>query len=276
MKIFSKPLRFRYGLRAFLLIVTVLAVWIGIHVRRTEQQRQAVSAIDQYGGWVRYSYQLVNGNFDPNRESWVPASVRRVLGNDFFHSVVEVNLVYSDDSGKRHDNSNVTLAPLEILTDLPNLTGLFLQERQANDANLKHVAGLKHLRKLYIWDACEVSDEGISHLLGMRNLNYVHISESLITDKSLEIFATLPKLEGLSLQFNSFTDSGVQKLHSLKNLRTLWICGKEGQKNDVSDESLEFLLQLPGFDSLGVQNTNVTSDFANQLVAKHPTCSVTQ
>ena len=121
-----------------------------------------------------------------------------------------------------------------------------------------------------------MTDAGVSHLRGMRNLKYVHISKSQITDTSLEILAALPKIEGLALQFNSFTDNGVKELVALKHLRSLWICGKRDRRNNVSDDSLQFLLNLPKFDSLGVQHTNVTLDFETRLLARHPKCSVSR
>jgi hypothetical protein len=105
-------------------------------------------------------------------------------------------------------------------------------------------------------------------------LNYVHISDSQITDESLRLLSELPNLEGLSLQFNRFTNQGVGHLQRLRRLKSLWLCGKRDRPNDIGDGSLEFLFELSGFSSLGVQNTKVTPEFANRLTSRFPKCSI--
>ncbi len=97
----------RFSLRAFLIVVTVSAVWLGMHTRRARQQKAAVQTITDYGGWVRYDYQFVDGDFDGQAKSWVPQQVHEWLGIDMFHSVAEVNLSYSSDTGKRIETRTV-------------------------------------------------------------------------------------------------------------------------------------------------------------------------
>lgn len=269
-------IRLQFGLRAYLVVVSVFCVWLAFHVRAYDRQKHAVELIQKYGGWIRYSYEVKDGKYDPNSKPWVATFARQLLGDDFFYPVVEVNFVYSEDSGKRSDNANVQAAPLECLADLPKLTGLFLHNTQANDTNLKHVAKLNRLERFFAWDAKDVTDIGVQHLRSLRNLTYVHISDSQITDLSLSVLAGLPKLEGLSLQFNRFTDAGVVQLRNLKHLKSLWVCGKQNRTNDITDASVEFLLQLPDLSSVGVQNTKVTSEFSSKLTSKFPKCIVSR
>ena len=240
------------------------------------RQKHAVELIQKYGGWVRYSYQLKDGKYVPNAKPWFPTFARQQLGDDFFYPVVEVNFVYSDDSGQRMDNGNVQEAPLQCLEALPKLTGLYLRGTQTNDTNLEHIAGLNCLERFYAWDATNVTDIGVQHFRSLRNLKIVHTSDSQITDRSLSVLAKLPKLEVLSLQGNRFTDKGVGQLKNLNLLKSLWICGRQHRINDISDASLEFLLQLPDFSLLGVQNTKVTPAFSKKLTTKFPKCKVFQ
>jgi hypothetical protein len=272
--------RWQFGLRTFLVVLTVACVWLAYQVEGAKRQRKAVETIRKYGGWVRYDYEMKDNDYDAKGASWVPAAVRQMLGeefsDDFFHPIVYVSFVYNDDSGTRADNDNLKPAPLECLGDLPRVKIVLLKETQANDENLKHLSKLTNLQWLYIWDAAAVTDEGVAHLRSLKNLKMLHLSDSQITDKSLEVLAQLPRLERLSLQFNRFSDAGVKRLATLRNLKDLWVCGKEDRPNEISDASLGFLLELPNFEELGVQNTRVTAEFGNRLKAKFPACGVSR
>ena len=61
---------------------------------------------------------------------------------------------------------------------------------------------------LLIWDATSITDQGVAHLAGLKNLKKIHISNSWITDKSLVLLSSLPQIEELSLQGNHFSDEG--------------------------------------------------------------------
>ena len=93
-------LRPRVSLRFLLLLTTFVAVWIGLHLQRTRRQQDSIAAILDYGGWIRYDYQMkADGSYDPKASSWVPGWLLDLAGADFFHSVVEVNFVYSEGLG---------------------------------------------------------------------------------------------------------------------------------------------------------------------------------
>lgn len=47
---------FQYSLRSFLVVVTALAVWLGVVVNRAREQREAVKAIEALGGSVMYDW----------------------------------------------------------------------------------------------------------------------------------------------------------------------------------------------------------------------------
>ncbi|MEO1526090.1 MAG: hypothetical protein AAFX06_11685 [Planctomycetota bacterium] len=253
------------------MLVTVSAVWLGVHLRRTQCQREAIAAILEYGGWIRYDYQMTaDRNFDPEGTSWVPEWLREIAGEDFFHSVVDVSFVYSEDSGVREENDAVTIAPLESVANLPRVRQLLLSGTQVDDASLRHVRKLKHLRAIYMWDASEVSDEGFRNLQGLPRLELIHLSKSRITDKSLEIASRMPSLQVLSMQYNDFSDEGVRHLAALPNLKSLWVCGSEERPNQITNESLQFLLNSSQLDRLGVQHTYVTFDFVTELQTQFP------
>jgi hypothetical protein len=95
----SKPKRrwLQFSLRTFLVLLTVFGVWLGLHVRSARKQKESVAAIKRLGGWYYYDFQ----KFDPDTHkvdlkatSWVPAWLLSHLGEDFFHNVEMVNMVY--------------------------------------------------------------------------------------------------------------------------------------------------------------------------------------
>lgn len=271
----------RFSLRTLFLLMTALAVWLGIHVRQTKLQKQSVAAISDYGGWVRYDFRFSSGeyshkDFDPQASSIVPRWALDKLGVDFFHSVVQVNLNYSTDTGVRQENYNPSDEALQHLSGLPNLRVLLLSDTQARDESLRHLARLKKLEHLYMWDVSKVSDAGVAHLRNLRNLKYIHISSSKITDESLAVFGKMPKLEGLSLQFNSFSDAGLDHLSPLSGLTHLAVCGRRSRRNPITDAGLKHLEGLQGLESLLVQNTNVTTKGVESFLQAVPRCKVTR
>ena len=252
----SKRRWFQFSLRTLLLAVLVVAVWLGWYCDRARRQKQSVTAISRLGGWVYYDYELVNDKYDPQAASWVPGWLRSQLGVDFFHNVVEVNLVYHYDKGKRLDNAQVTDGALYRLDGFPRLRRLLLYEGQATDQGLAEVGRLKHLEHLYMWDAGKVTDAGIAHLRKLRKLKYLHCDDSQMADESLRVLAALPRLERLWLQGNRFTDRGLAYLEGMTQLEELWI--GMGPTN-ITDDGVQHLKGLVNLERLGLQETKVTS-----------------
>jgi len=271
---------FRFRLRTLLLVVTVLSFWLAFHVRSAERQQKSIAAIREYGGWIRYDFQFSSGEYGPRKfdakaRSPIPKWLLDRLGIDFFHDVVQVNLNYSDDSGEREENHNPSDEALQYLGGFPDLRVLLLSDKQASDSSMRHLAGLKKLEHLYMWDVTHVSDDGMSHLRGLRNIHYIHLDSSQITDKSLAIFAQMPKIQALSLQFNQFTDEGLEHVSHCRNLESLWVCGRQEERpNLITDAGLKRLQNLTKLKQLGIQNTLVTSDGIENFSKAVPACIV--
>jgi hypothetical protein len=262
---FRKP--FQFSRRTFPVVLTAFAVWLGLYVHRTRMQEDAVQAIHNFGGWVRYDFQYPTGSysvkdFDPKAKSGVPKWLLDRLGLDFFHSVVYVSLIYSTDSGKREENSNPSDKALQHLPKLPNLRTLLLAGTQASDASMRHLAKLKRLEQLYMWDVSKVSDIGVQHLKHLTNLEGIHISESRISVGALRVFGQLKEIESLSVQGNHFTDTGLSYLANSTKLKVLWVgLGP----NQITDEGICHLCQLEELETLGLQNTHVTAKGLERL-----------
>ncbi|MGI9457216.1 MAG: hypothetical protein ACR2NU_11690 [Aeoliella sp.] len=270
---------FRFRLRTLLVVVTALSVWLGFHVRATRLQKEAVQAVQNYGGWVRYDYQFPSGvfshsDFDKKAQSGIPIWILERAGVDFFHSVVQVNLNYTNDGGGRQENHNASDDALQHLQGFPNLRILLLADRQATDSSMKHLARLKKLERLYMWDVSEVGDAGVAHLSDLLELRYIHLTTSRITDLSLRVFAELPKLEGLCLQYNHLSDEGLILLAESRKLEELWVCGENDRENEITDAGLRSLDKLTNLTEFGVQHTHVTADGMEAFLQAHPGCRI--
>lgn len=82
---------FQYSLRSFLILLTALAVWLGIVVQRAREQREAVKAIDALGGGVYYDWHGPPGSQLENTGPPAPAWLRQLVGDDYFQQAISVN-----------------------------------------------------------------------------------------------------------------------------------------------------------------------------------------
>jgi hypothetical protein len=248
----------RISIRMSMLIVFAIAVVLGWQVNKAREQRRAVAAVEQYGGWAHYDYEFVNGKLTPGRNPWAPRWLRKILGDEFFQTVRLVNLVYDDSAGKRLDNSNTTACDdlLRQLSRLDGLKELLLTETQTTDAGLAHIGKMTELEALFIWDARSVTDAGIARLTGLKKLKTIHISQSHLTDSSLALLSSLPSVESLSLQQNHFSDKGLERLARKPRIKSLWIGLGDIQ---VTDAGLAHLRSCESLEELDLQGSRVTA-----------------
>ncbi|HUY89570.1 MAG TPA: hypothetical protein VMV10_12620 [Pirellulales bacterium] len=94
----SAPARRRsqFSLKGFFVLLTVIAIWLGVTVNQAREQRAAVRAIEALGGTVvydwrlRYEYSEKYGfafSIDRDDDPPGPAWLRRLVGDDFFQNV---------------------------------------------------------------------------------------------------------------------------------------------------------------------------------------------
>jgi hypothetical protein len=241
-----------------MLLVLILAVFLGWRVNKARQQRRVVAAVKQYGGWVHYDSEFVSGKLTPGQEPWAPHWLRAVLGDEFFRELSYVSLVYDYPGGKRAENANAK--PCEdLLAQLVSQTGLktlLMQRTQATDEGLKLIGQMTGLEDLCIWNPTSITDSGVAHLAGLKNLKTIHIDSSPITDKSLVLLSTLPRIEELSLQDNHFSDAGFLHLKGENTLKQLTTGRGDFQ---VTDAGLAGLKNFQKLELLDLQNSQVTA-----------------
>ena len=150
---------FRFNLRFLLIFVTAICVCFGFLLQRAERQKKGVEFVIESGGSVRYDYQVdAVGNFDLLAQSRVSQRLLDVLGHDFFHSVVEVNM--EKESASLPDlfshGMEALFSPFtshfskdepfrDLCKSLPKVRKLTLDRRHGTDNNLEYVGALSRL-----------------------------------------------------------------------------------------------------------------------------------
>ena len=180
-----KPRRrwYQFRLRTLLVVVTLAGCglgWLGIKVLEARQQQAAVAAIENLGGHVRYDYEFTTiGGRELVDEPPRPAWLRALLGDDFFRSVVEVDL----------SETRATAADFERLKSFDKLKGFWAYRTQLGNADLEHLRGLTQLETL-------------------------DLRQTQVSDTGLECINPLTQLKSLSLAGTDVTDAGVAKLRT--------------------------------------------------------------
>lgn len=153
--------RFRFSLRAMLVLVALVGLVLG-WVHRARDQRQAAARLQKSNpnAAVLYDYEVgADGRLQESPKPPGPEWLRERLGVDYLSSVVGADLFYATD------------ADLKCLRRLPNLRRLYLARSiDVTDAGLKHLEGLKKLKLLVLDDADQVTDEGLRSLGRLKSL----------------------------------------------------------------------------------------------------------
>src|SRR5262245_20190172 len=111
----------RFNLRTLLIMITLLCVWLAMQFNSARRQKEAVAAILKAGGSVAFDYQIASSSVESDflvidRDAaprW-PQWLRRVFGDDFFRTAIQVDF-----------NDATTEAVLEQLANLPDLRQLY-------------------------------------------------------------------------------------------------------------------------------------------------------
>ncbi len=217
----SRPWRrfLRFSVRGLIVIVLVVGGCLGWIVRSARIQREAVAAIENVGGLVRYDGEGTIGNDIPERELWAPRWLGDLIGVDYFGHVISV---------------------------VPDSSST------ANDSTLAAVGYLTRLRELSV-SRTLVSDAGVAHLIGLSELSSLSLPDTQVTDAGLAHLRVLTKLKALGLSKTQVTDAGLTHLEGLTELGILWL-----DHARVSDNGLSHLTGLNKLWVISLDGTQVT------------------
>jgi hypothetical protein len=181
-------------------------------------------------------------------------------------------------------HANLLKTSATMFSDKPNgpILEMIAQNdpsRPFHDDDLRNVRAFRHLRLLWIPEGPEITDDGISNLSDLKELEHFELGHSQVTGASLSVLAVLPKLNDITLTWDRkiddqalapcehmtqlrfidltgtrVTGAGLKHLEGLKQLGELHLDG-----TSVSD-GLEHLTSLPHLRHLWLGVTGVGDD----------------
>jgi hypothetical protein len=185
------------------LAVTVIAAWMGYQANRAHEQRKAVAAIVDHGGFVRYDYQagffeepvqrqqrVERGQLPVIVEPRGPKWMRNVIGDECFRRVDEVIFLREPWD---HARTNINEPLIRHIVSLSCLERLYLPRTNIKDEQLREIASLANLKSLNLRDT-RVTDSGLRHLHTMKNLEYLNVNKTHVTQQGVaDLRRALPK-----------------------------------------------------------------------------------
>jgi hypothetical protein len=260
----------QFRLATLLIAITQIGVWLGVWADRANRQKRAVAAIEAAGALIHFDYerdsQLNRVDVD---HSPAPQLLRRWMGDDFFRRVVEVDFeIGFDEQGNHLGLTKIDDQGMACLEDLPDVECLLLGFQPGiTDAGLAHLRGLRNLRYLDLRQS-SVTGTGCAQLASLENLRGIQLESSRLTPAGLVAIGRLQQLEELVLSNTPVTDDSLPALLPLKNLKILRL-----DKTHVTPRGIMQLQALRALESLDLP-FRFTKTEMDQLQQALPHCSV--
>jgi Leucine-rich repeat (LRR) protein len=128
------------------------------------------------------------------------------------------------------------------------------------DDELSRMAGLAQLESLDL-SGTPVSDAGLEHLAGCRGLRELNLSQTKVGDGGVPRLMALASLRSLQLAGTGLTDDGVGQLRSLEELEQLSLASTA-----VTDAAAGVLARFSKLTWLSLANTSLSDSAVPQLV----------
>jgi hypothetical protein len=263
-----RPLR-QYSLRTFLILVTLLCIWMAWFVKGVRQQRSAVEKIRELRGVVYYDYEVdaIGEQLEAPTPPG-PAWVRNHLGVDYVAAVARVNLEGAGISDVEFlsgltqlraldlDRTKVrSLAPLSRMTKLKLL---ILDHTPVRD--LRPLEPLAELQRL---SARRTQIVDLAPLANLSNLEFLHLQDTAVRDVSA--LTALGKLQLLILDRTEVSD--VSAFSGLSSLTWLSLDG-------TNVRELDPLLGLQNLERIDIKETSVSDAQVARFKKALPNCQV--
>ena len=145
-----------------------------------------------------------------------------------------------------------------FVRDLPDLRMLsigFREHREkwiANDDLLAALCNARNLEWLAVPDSV-VTDQGVKAISHHAGLRYLQLCGTQVSDEGMQYLARLRQLKCLYLCATTITDSGLSQLQTLTNLRVLLL-----SRTRITDESMTGLSKFARLRRLGIKNTGIS------------------
>jgi len=175
-------------------------------------------------------------------------------------------------TGFKHRSTAVTDSGLEYLSRNQTLDSLFIQDFGITDQSGPQLAKLGKLTQFEVFRCQGFGTDGVLALKGM-NLTRLTLRDlPNVDDRAMEVFDDLPKLRRLYLhELTSVGDSGLTHLAALKSLELLdiWTVPQ------MTDSTIDVIATLPNLKELSIRATGVTDATIDKLLGVRSLQSLT-
>jgi hypothetical protein len=227
---------YQFSLRTFVIIITLLGIWLGYISFRAREQREVVARIKELGGKVEYDYQTEkNPQKSPPGWPWL----RRLVGDEYFQDVAVVNL----------DGTKVSDADLRLICKLRRTERLYLGMTDVSDEGLVWIRGMSQLNQLGLIRT-KVTTKGICAL--PQHWKVLALEDTSVGDEAL---SNLSGCSSLSLNNTRVTSQGIKELAESKTLGILTITGTA-----VDDAAVPYLANIKTLRLLDARDTKISGE----------------
>lgn len=155
-----------------------------------------------------------------------------------------------------HPYGTITDDDARHFVHLAKLEELDLSFTQISDAGMVHLSGLRNLKSLSLPD--RISNDALRHIENLTNLETLHLPFRMEND-NLDFLRRLTNLRELRLG-RGLSENSLSELQNLKELRKI-----EGLPMDLTDEGLENLKELVNLENLNLDERKITDDGLRHL-----------
>jgi hypothetical protein len=127
-----------------------------------------------------------------------------------------------------------------------------------------HLRPFKHVREVLFDSVLPspplITDADIKNIDDFPYLKLLSLSETPVTDKSMEYIRGLANLEVLYLDNTQITDAGLKSIHNLPHLRFMNLANTK-----VTGEGFQYLINVPRLEDLILNDCPITDDSLSRL-----------
>jgi len=158
--------------------------------------------------------------------------------------------------------NSVTLDDMKLFGRLKDLTSIDFTGSVFTDEYLAELKDLTNLTSVTINNS-DIQNGTLEMLATLPELKKLDLRRDLKLDNtSLEILQKMPKLEELYILYNSFTNSGMNKVSKISTLKVVDVRGCP----DISDNGAKYLAKLPEIEELYFRGV-ISNDGVEKLTA---------
>ena len=150
------------------------------------------------------------------------------------------------------DNAKFTRNPLTFSRSIIAKVQISMAAKKFNGVGLTILKNMPHLEVLSLGSCPALTDKAFVGLSDLK-IKRLSLSGAGITDKSLEVFAQLPRLTSLQLSGTNITDAGLTRLSGNTTLVNLNL-----SKTKITDVGIGMLADLKQLETLWIGKTGVT------------------